>query len=232
MTRKMQEPELRQLADGLARGLSCREVAALIGVSPATAIRWTQRCGLTSQRARRLAPEARLALREALRSGAATLEAAARFGVSARTAARHAEPTRNAERRRGVIDRLRAGASLREAAAQAGVSSSTAGRWARAAALPPATRRKAARRQDEAMALSAMESGMRPDEAATAFGLDAEAVARLARRPRLSPERLARRERLFAALASGLSARKAAALLQMPVATAIRWARTRAAVEN
>jgi transposase len=77
------------------------------------------------------------------------------------------------------------------------------------------------------MALSAMEAGMSAEQAAASFGLDAATVARLARRPRLSPARLARRRRLFEALASGLSCRKAAALVGLPVATAIRWARER-----
>ena len=43
MNRKLQDHDLIRLADGLAEGLSCREVAARLGVSAATAIRWTKR---------------------------------------------------------------------------------------------------------------------------------------------------------------------------------------------
>jgi len=80
--RKIQDDDLGRLAEGIAAGLSCREIAARLGVSAATAIRWTKRCGLVSQRSRRLAPETRAALRRALNDGAAPAEAAARFGVA------------------------------------------------------------------------------------------------------------------------------------------------------
>jgi len=223
MTRKMQDDDLGRLAQGIAAGLSCREIAANLGVSPATAIRWTKRCGLVSQRSRRLAPETRAALRRALREGAAPAEAATRFGVSPRTAARLVDPREAEARRRRLLDEIAAGAPLDEAAARAGVSGVTAGRWARHAGIAIPGRR----RDVEALALSAMEDGMGAAEAAARFALTPAVVARLVRRARLSPERLQRREALFAALDSGLSCRKAAAALDMPVATAIRWARRR-----
>jgi transposase len=225
MMRKLQDSELERLAAGLAAGLSCRQMAALLGVSAATAIRWTQRLGLQSQRARKLSPEARDAVRQALAAGASPTQAAARFDVSPRTAARLADPARAERRRRRLIKDLAEGASLGEAAAEAGVSASTAGRWARAAGL--ARRRRRATRPDEAQALAAMERGMGAAEAARRFALSEPALARLLLRPRLKPERLARRRQLFGAIASGLSCRKAAALVGLPVATAIRWARQR-----
>ena len=230
MTRKMQDDDLRRLAEGLAEGLSCREIAARLGVSAATAIRWTKRCGLVSRRSRRLAPETRAALRQALRDGAAPAEAAARFGVSLRTAARLGDSGQAEERRRRLILDLGGGASLDDAAERAGVSLSTASRWARHAGLPVPPRRRAPP-DIEARAVAAMERGMNAAEAASIFALSQATIARLARRKRLSPERLKRRELLFAALASGLSCRKAAALLDMPVATAIRWARERGDAE-
>jgi transposase len=141
----MPEERLARLAEGLARGLSCREVAAEIGVSAATAIRWAKRGGLKSRRSRRLAPET------------------------------HAE----------LIRALQEGLSPVEAATRAGVGVTTAERWARRIGLPVSRRRPA------------------------------------------SAERLLRRQKLFDALASGLSRRKAAALAGLPVATAIRWARER-----
>ncbi|HXT09550.1 MAG TPA: helix-turn-helix domain-containing protein [Roseiarcus sp.] len=224
MPHKMQNDDLSRLAQGIAAGLSCREIAARLGVSPATAIRWTKRCGLVSQRSRRLAPETRAALRRALSDGAAPAEAAARFGVSLRTAERLRDPA-DAEARRRLLDEIRAGAPLEEAAARAGVSALIAARWTRGAELAISGHR----RDVEARALAAMEGGMSAEQAAAAFALSPASLVRLARRPRLSPERLKRRQQLFAALASGLSCRKAAAALNMPVATAIRWARQRPA---
>jgi len=221
--RKIQDDDLGRLAEGIAAGLSCREIAARLGVSAATAIRWTKRCGLVSQRSRRLAPETRAALRRALNDGAAPAEAAARFGVSPRTVARLCDPGEAEARRRRLLDEVGAGAPLDEAAGRAGVSPVTAGRWARRAGLTTSGRR----RDDEAEALAAMENGMSAAEAAATFALGPAILARLVRRARLSPQRLQRREALFAALDSGLSCRKAAAALNMPVATAIRWARQR-----
>jgi transposase len=223
MTRKMQNDDLGRLAEGIAAGLSCREIAARLGVSAATAIRWTKRCGLVSQRSRRIPPETRAALRRALNDGAAPGEAAERFGVSPRTAARLADPDKAEARRRRLLDEIGSGAPLAEAAARAGVSPVTAGRWARRAGLMVIGRR----RDEEAKALAAMEAGMSAEQAAAKFALNAAVVARLSRRARLSPERLKRREALFAALDAGFSCRKAAAQLDMPVATAIRWARQR-----
>jgi transposase len=223
MTRKMQNDDLGRLAEGIAAGLSCREIAARLGVSAATAIRWTKRCGLVSQRSRRLAPETRAALRRALREGAAPIEAAMRFGVSPRTASRLVDPRDAEARRRRLLDEISAGAPLDEAAARAGVSAVTAARWTRRAGLAVPGRR----REVEAQALAAMEGGMGGEQAAATFALSPAILARLARRARLSPQRLQRREALFAALDSGLSCRKAAAEIDMPVATAIRWARQR-----
>ncbi len=225
MTRKLQDHDLVKLAEAIAEGLSCRAAAARLGVSAATAIRWTKRCGLASRGSRRLSAEARASLRRLLDEGASPAEAAAKFGVSRRAAARLADPTRPARRRQGLVDDIRNGASLREAAARAGVSVSTADRWTRAAGVAVLRRPQRASRRDEAPALAAMERGMSAAQAAAAFALSEAQVARLALRPRLAPERLARRRRLFAALASGLSCRKAAALVGLPVATAIRWAR-------
>jgi transposase len=223
MTRKMQDDDLGRLAQGIAAGLSCREIAARLGVSPATAIRWTKRCGLVSQRSRRLAPETRAALRRALREGAAPVDAAMRFGVSPRTAARLVEPGEAEARRRRLVEDIKGGARLEEAAARAGVSRVTAGRWARRAGVAVAVRSG----DIESRALAAMEDGMSAAEAAASFALSPTLLARLAQRARLAPERLQRRQALFAALDTGLSCRKAAAALNMPVATAIRWARQR-----
>jgi transposase len=228
MTRKLQDSDLPKLSEALAQGLSCREAAARLGVSAATAIRWTKRCGLVSQRSRRLSTEARAGLRQLLDAGASPAEAAAKFGVSRRAAARLSDPKRAAQRRGALVADVFSGASLREAAARADVSVSTAGRWTREAGVP---RRRAPRRR-EAPALAAMERGMSAAEAALAFMLSEAEVARLAKRPRLSPERLARRRHLFAALASGLSCRRAAALIGMPIATAIRWARQQSKSEE
>ena len=220
MTRKMQNDDLGRLAQGIAAGLSCREIAARLGVSPATAIRWTKRCGLVSQRSRRLAPETRAALRQALSDGATPAEAAASFSVSPRTAERLRDPAA-VEARRRLLDEIRAGAPFDEAAARAGVSALIAARWTRHGGFAVPERR----RDVEAQALAAMEGGMSAEQAAANFALTPASLARLARRPRLAPERLERRAQLFAALAAGLSCRKAAAELNMPVATAIRWAR-------
>ena len=225
MMRRLQDPELKRLAAGLAAGLSCRQMAARLGVSAATAVRWTQRLGLQSQRARKLSPEARDAVRQALAAGASPTQAAAKFEVSRRAAARLADPAWAERRRQRLIDDLGNGASVGEAAAEAGVSVSTAWRWARAAGL--ARRRRRATRPDEAQALEAMERGMSASEAVRRYSLSEPTLARLLRRPRLRPERLARRRQLFGAIASGLSCRKAAALVGLPVATAIRWARQR-----
>ena len=229
MTRKLDDIKLRQLADGIAVGLSCREIAARLGVSAATAIRWTKRCGLTSRRSRRLTPERRAELLHALRGGAAPAKAAARFGVSARTVLRHAGENVASQwresQRSQLFAGLRSGMALRDAAAQAGVSASTAWRWARRAGVRVAAPARRVLADNERNATVAMEAGMSAEAAASAFALSETTVARLSRRPRLAPERLARRRRLFAALASGLSCRKAAALLEMPIATAIRWAR-------
>jgi transposase len=145
MDRRMQDERLSRLAEGLARGLSCREVAAEIGVSAATAIRWAKRCGLKSRRSRLLAPETRDTLLQALGEGATAAEAATRARVGA----------------------------------------ATAERWARRAGIA------------------------------------------LPRRRPVSAERLQRRQKLFDALASGLSRRKAAAFADLPISTAIRWARER-----
>src|SRR5947209_535697 len=123
MHRKLSEANLRQLAEAIEAGLSCREIALRLGVSAATAIRWTKRCGLTSRRSRRLKPELRGALVQALREGAAPAEAAARFGISARTAVRLAGPEPQnraaASRRARVLASLREGRSARDAAAEA-----------------------------------------------------------------------------------------------------------------
>jgi transposase len=229
----MNEHDQSRLADLLERGLSCREAATQLGVSAATVIRWAKRLSLTSRRSRRLDPQLRAALVRSLDEGASPIDAAARFGVTPRTAARLIDPAllrrRREEARERLLAALRSGSGLREAAAQAGMSVSTAGRWARAAGAPFHTAGRRARREDEAGALAAMEAGMSAPEAAATFDLSPAAVARLAQRPRLAPERLARRRQLFAALASGLSCRKAAAQVGLPVATAIRWARQRGA---
>ncbi len=231
MTRKLDESQLRQLADGLASGLSCREIAARLGVSAATAIRWAKRCGLVSLRSRRLSPERRAALLQAMREGETPAQAARRHNVSARTAARlvdgSAARLRREGRRAGLLQDLCSGLALRDAAAAAGVSASTAWRWARMAGATVARLSRRGRADDERKAIAAMEAGMNMLEAATTYRLSETTMARIGRLPRLAPERLARRRRLFAALAAGLSCRKAAAQLDMPIATAIRWARER-----
>jgi transposase len=187
--------KLGELEALIESGLSCREIAARLGVSAATAIRWTKRAGLTSRRSGRLSPERRAAIFAAAQDGASASEVVARFGVCLETARRYTrEPRRD---RRGLRERLLAevagGLSRRAAAVKLGVSVATAVRWAR---------------QDG----------------------EGAPLAKATRLPRERPSpvdeaREDKRARLLSAVASGLSRRKAAELVGLPVATAIRWAR-------
>ena len=154
------------------------EIAAQLGVSAATAIRWTQRTGLVSRRSRRLTAQTRASI-EQIASGASAEEAAARFGVSRRTASRIADAAsrRREVQRAELFARARRRDSLREAAAAAGVGVSTAIRWARAASLPRDAQPSRLPTRGEAVA--AMERGMSAAEAAATFALDEAAMARL-----------------------------------------------------
>jgi transposase len=175
-------------------GLSCRQAAVQVGVSAATAVRWTQGAGLISAQARRLAPPARAALRKALCDGASPTEAAAKFHVSRSTAARLA-PRRGDARepmRKALCAAVDGGLSRRQAAVALGLSVATAIRWARNA---------------------------RPSREGPPVQ-----PSRLARPPRFRADRESKRAQLLEAIDSGLSRRKAAAELGLPVATAIRWA--------
>ncbi len=72
-----------------------------------------------------------------------------------------------------------------------------------------------------------MERGMNAEEAAVDLRAEPSDVARLARRARLSPERLKRRERCSRRSLRGFPAARPPPSSNMPVATAIRWARER-----
>lgn len=190
MPQKWPEQKRLDLIACIQSGLSCRQAAIRVGVSPATAVRWTQGAGLTSARAR-IAPEARAALRAALHAGARPAEAAAKFDVSLSTAARLA-PRRDDKRepvRRALLAAVEGGLSRRQAAAALGLSVATAIRWARDAPRP---------------------SFAKP--------------SRRLRPLRFRADREIKRAQLLEAIDSGLSRRKAAAALGLPVATAIRWA--------
>jgi transposase len=194
MPQKWPAQKRDELIACLREGLSCRRAAARVGVSVATAVRWTHVAGLTGHAGRRLKPETRAALRAALDAGAKPLEAAAIFQVSRSTAARLApprEPARSAERD-ALCAALSAGLSRRRAAAALGLSVATAIRWARD--LDPAR--------------------LAP----------ASPAPHRSRPPRYRPDREAKRAQLFAAIDAGLSKRRAAAEVGLPVATAIRWA--------
>src|SRR4051812_24495817 len=102
----MNEDNQRRLAQLIEAGFSCREAAAELGVSAATAIRWTKRAGLVSRRSRRLAPETRAGLMRALGQGLTPAEAATRFGVHPRTASKLLDPLDLVRRRGASRERL------------------------------------------------------------------------------------------------------------------------------
>jgi transposase len=194
MTQSQRSQKLGELEALIESGLSCREVAARIGVSAATAIRWTKRAGLKSRRDARLSEETRAEISEAARGGASASELAARFGVVRETAWRHSGLSR-ADRQRLrelLLAEVADGLSRRAAAAKLGVSVATAIRWARRSRNT--SRRVTARPQRDRSSAA--------DEA-----------------------REEKRARLMSAIASGLSRRKAAEVVGLPIATAIRWAR-------
>jgi transposase len=229
MPHKLPDQKLQQLVACIDGGLSCREAAARIGVSVATAIRWTQKSGRKSYRSFRLSPDMRAELLAALRNGASPKDAAARFGVPLATAARlHPRSVSNAEkaqRREALFAALRRGLSRRQAASETGLSVATAIRWARDADIAPLPPRRRPGPEVAAEVRAALRDGMTRDQATRTFDLHRSTVARLAGATRGDSARAAKRERLFAALRSGLSRRKAAVVAGLPVATAIRWAR-------
>jgi transposase len=194
MPQSQRSQKLGELEVLIESGLSCREIATRLGVSAATAIRWTKSAGRTTRLSGRLSEERRGAIFAAARDGASASEVAARFGVCLETARRYTgEPRRD---RQGLREQLLAevagGLSRRAAAAKLGVSAATAVRWARKVG-----------------------EGARP------------AKATRMRRERPLPIDEAREEkraRLLSAIASGLSRRKAAELVGLPIATGIRWA--------
>ena len=192
MPQKWPAQKRDELIACLHAGFSCRKAAAHVGVSAATAVRWSHAAGLASHAGRRLKPEIRAALLAALDAGARPSEAAAIFQVSRSTAARLAPP-REIERnsaRDALFAALSAGLSRRRAAAALGISVATAIRWARGVEL----------------ASAASPSPRRP------------------RPPRYRLDREAKQAELMAAIDSGLSKRRAAAEVGLPIATAIRWA--------
>ena len=195
MTQSQRSQKLGELEALIESGLSCREVAARLGVSVATAIRWTKRAGLKSRRDARLSTERRAAIVAVARGGVSASEIAARFGVCLETARRlSGEPKRDRRRLREQLHaEVAAGVSRRAAAAKLGVSIATAIRWARTDGyLARPTKPTRAARENPS-----------PSDAA----------------------REDKRARLMSAVASGLSRRKAAKLVGLPIATAIRWAR-------
>jgi len=198
MPQKWPAQKRDEVIAALRDGLSCRQAAARFGVSVASAVRWTREAGLTSRAGRRLRPEVRAALLAALEAGARPAEAAAVLQVSRSTAARLAPP-REATRE-AQRDAL-------FAALSAGVSRRRA---AAALNLSVATAIRWARDFDPARVVSASRAPRSP------------------RPPRYRPDREAKQAELAAAIQSGLSKRRAAAQVGLPVATAIRWAsRTR-----
>jgi transposase len=195
MTQSQRSQKLGELEALIASGLSCREVAARLGVSAATAIRWTKHAGLKSQRDARLSTERRAAIVATARSGASASEIAARFGVCLETARRlSGEPKPDRRRLREQLHaEVGAGVSRRAAAAKLGVSIATAIRWARTDGyLEPPTKPARGTRGEALLIVLAREE---------------------------------KRARLMSAIDSGLSRRKAAELVGLPIATAIRWAR-------
>lgn len=196
MPQKWPAQKRRDLIACIESGLSCRAAGVRLGVSAATAVRWTKSAGLISPHDRRLGDHTRAALQAALRTGATPAEAAAMFDVSLSTAARMA-PQRDDPRepvRQALFAAVESGQSRRQAAAALGLSVATAIRWVRGAGL-----------------FGEYEPCAKP--------------ARLARLPRFRVDRESKRAQLLQAIESGLSRRKAAAELGLPVATAIRWAR-------
>ena len=195
MPQKWPAQKRHDLIACIESGLSCREAAAQVGVSVATAVRWTQAAGLTSAWARRLVPETRAAMQQALLAGARPAEVAANFQVSLSTAARLAPPRDEAREpvRQALFAAVEGGLSRRQAAAALGLSVATAIRWAR-------------------------------DACPSHEGPSSPKPSRLARPPRFRADRESKRAQLLEAIDSGLSRRKAAAELGLPVATAIRWA--------
>lgn len=194
MTQSQRSQKLGELEALIESGLSCREVAARLGVSAATAIRWTKHAGLKSQRDARLSTEMQTAIFAAAQGGASASELAARFGVARETAWRHSGLSK-ADRHRLrelLLAEVEDGLSRRAAAAKLGVSVATAIRWAR--------RSRDTARRSKARAPR-----------------DRSSLAEEARK--------AKRAQLMSAIASGLSRRKAAEAVGLPVATAIRWAR-------
>jgi transposase len=195
MPQSQRSQKLGELEALIESGLSCREIATRLGVSAATAIRWTKRAGLTSRRSGRLSPERRAAIFAAARDGASASEVAARFSVCLETARRYTgEPRRDRRAmREQLLSEVAGGLSRRAAAEKFGVSVATAVRWASKAG-----------------------ESARP----------AKATRMPRERPSLIDDaREDKRARLLSAVASGLSRRKAAELVGLPIATGIRWAR-------
>jgi len=178
----------------LREGLSSRQAASRLGVSAATAVRWARASGLVSRSPRRLPPETLAALVDALRAGARPADAAVQFQVSRSTAARLA-PARGASR-----------AQAREALAGALSAGMSRRRAAAALGLSVATAIRWARDLELVGVPPVPPAPRRP------------------RSPRYRPDREAKRAALLAAIESGLSKRRAAAEVGLPVATAIRWA--------
>lgn len=194
MAQKWPALKQQEVLAAVCNGLSCRQAAARAKVSVATAIRWARAEGISPQAPRRLAPETRAALVAALKSGATLNDAASLFQVSRSTVVRLA-PSREASRN---TER----ASL-FAALSVGLSRRRA---AALLGLSIATAIRWARDFDPACHAPASPSPRKP------------------RPPRFRQDREAKQAELLAAIGSGLSKRRAAAEVGLPVATAIRWA--------
>jgi transposase len=195
MTQSQRSQKLVEIEALIESGLSCREVATRLGLSIATTIRWTKRAGLTSRRSRLLSEDTRAAIVAAAHDGASASEIAKRFNVSLETARRHS----------GELKRDRA--AMRE--------------QLRREVAGGLSRRAAAEKMGVSIS-TAIRWARRDGESASSL----KAPRAQRDRPVVTNEaREEKRARLLSAIATGLSRRKAAELVGLPIATGIRWAR-------
>jgi transposase len=119
---------------------------------------------------------------------------------------------------------LEDGLSCREAAKRIGVSAPTAIRWAKRLGL---TSRRSRRISPEIRAalLSALGAGASPAQVAAQFGIHPRTATLMQDPEMIARRREASRERLIAALRGGAALHEAAALAEISLSTAGRWAR-------
>jgi transposase len=124
-------------------GMSCRQAAAHCGVSPASAIRFAKRAGITDKRAkakRNARDKVRDKVLKAVKGGLSCHQAATHYGVSPTTVlnwAKNAKIPRTGTTSNRISDDIRdtvlkgveGGMSCRQAAAYCGVSLASAIRW-------------------------------------------------------------------------------------------------------